>query len=538
MVVQPQQIKRDEQYPLLKVDVGGGDMSPPQQPPSTIITPGWNVACVPKRSWLDRWPELISACWMTLILLGITFLVFYALGMSAYRRQPLIIVHCNTSKPENNMYFHHIVPRGSFVPFTLYSDYLSSMAMEYPLMRINVFFLIDDSLHMPGYGPKHSIMFKRFGPSMFNEAYTMSERDKQELKVFQQRYGNVNITIMPLSYYMAMTPLRYKWKMIPLYYLPFYARIYAVWAYGGIGLDLISFNNKFNNHQMPDRRITAIIKQHNSGIEEKKYIQTLNTINCEEQTEFFNLFYNLISNIFNNTYSFFDNVTFNPPVTTETNNRLVTVSRNYRNKREDMEIIQKNTTELKRNEIVNDIINNTKIPNNIETDFYALIVNSSNNAMKVTNSSIISLEVKENTTTAKQEKTIKIATVAGNNLNITKMGTEIPHVVLFYDFSVLSDGVGPSYFLPDVFQPPMPVFKNNFRREATKNTNKPPYFLSMTSDGVFVAATSRHHPFLGTLLSSGCKRFNPKFAIEDTALSQCSGLLRNDVYCDNIFILD
>lgn len=62
-----------------------------------------------------HFPELMSACWMTMVLFGISFLVFYALGMGAYRRQQFVFVRCNSSRPASNVFYHHIMQRGSEV---------------------------------------------------------------------------------------------------------------------------------------------------------------------------------------------------------------------------------------------------------------------------------------------------------------------------------------------------------------------------------------------------------------------------------------
>lgn len=56
MVERAPQIKRDEQYPLLKSDGGGGDGGVHQQPSPTLVTPSWGVTCAPKQSWIVRWP--------------------------------------------------------------------------------------------------------------------------------------------------------------------------------------------------------------------------------------------------------------------------------------------------------------------------------------------------------------------------------------------------------------------------------------------------------------------------------------------------
>lgn len=54
MVVDTPPQKSDEQYPLLKVESGGGDSG--RAPAQTAVAPGWNVTCSHKRAWYERWP--------------------------------------------------------------------------------------------------------------------------------------------------------------------------------------------------------------------------------------------------------------------------------------------------------------------------------------------------------------------------------------------------------------------------------------------------------------------------------------------------
>lgn len=55
MVESPPQVKRNEQYPLLKVDSGGGDGGNKHQVPISVA-PAWTVTCKPLNSWNVRWP--------------------------------------------------------------------------------------------------------------------------------------------------------------------------------------------------------------------------------------------------------------------------------------------------------------------------------------------------------------------------------------------------------------------------------------------------------------------------------------------------
>ncbi|XP_045772333.1 uncharacterized protein LOC123872198 [Maniola jurtina] len=508
------QVQRDEQYPLLKVESGGGDNVMRTQLPSKIASTGWHVTCTPKQSWCSRWPEFVSACWMTTILLLISFLVFYALGMSAYRRQPVVIVRCNDSKPASDVFYHHIVSRDAYVPFSLYSEYISFMAKQYPLLHFNVYFLIDDSWQNSIQGSRHLRFLKRLVPQIaapFNSIF--GQNYKKEIKEFQRRYQNVNISVMYLSQYMAMTPLRYKWRIIPPNYLSFYARVYAIWQNGGIGFDLITFNDQFNQNRAIDRRVDTILQQHNDGIKSEKYADTFNSLDNQEESELFSTFFNIINQILNETSSFFGadstdiNVINNTPIV-----------RTHRSKRD----IAVNTTDISlniemKNHTVNENFNETVLTERIP------------NLHKMNIS-------KKNSTTynwyALDEIKPPYIYDIFNVPNISNFNVDMPQV-LFYDIFGFSDEVGPSYSLLKTLAPPN-LFSS---RHATKQGQSKSKYVSLTPEGHFVAASSRHHPFLSHLLSSGCHRVSPQFAIKDTLLSQCSGFLRNDIYCENIRVI-
>ncbi|XP_034830544.2 uncharacterized protein [Maniola hyperantus] len=306
MIEHAPQVQRDEQYPLLKVESGSGDNVMKTQLPSKIASSGWHVTCTPKQSWSSRWPEFVSACWMTTIVMLISFLILFALGMSVFRRQPVVIVRCNDSRPASDVFYHHIVSRDAYVPFSLFSEYISYMAKQYPLLHFNVYFLIDDSWQNSVQGSRHLRFLKRLVPQIagpFNNIF--GQNYKREIKEFQRRYQNVNITVMYLSKYMAMTPLGYKWRIIPPNYLSFYARIYAIWQNGGIGFDLITFNDQFIQNRALDRGIDTILQQHNDGIKSEKYADTFNSLDNQEESELFSMLFNLMNQILNETCSFF-----------------------------------------------------------------------------------------------------------------------------------------------------------------------------------------------------------------------------------------
>ncbi|XP_047529720.1 uncharacterized protein LOC125065906 [Vanessa atalanta] len=509
--------KRDEEYPLLKVDAGGGDGKLRNAIPATIMTTGWNITCTPKQSWCTRWPEFVSAFWMTLILLAISFLVFYAIGMSAHRRQPIVIVRCNDTKakPGSDVFYHHIIARDAYVPFTFYSEYLSFMASQYPSLRYHVYFLIDDSTQ-PFRESRYPSprLLKRIVPRVTDPFNTIHNQNKRDIRDFQKRYQNVNISVMNLSKYMAMTPLKFKWVMIPQNYLSFYARVYEIWQNGGIGFDLTTFNNIYKNNKELDQRIDNILKQHNNGFELEKYDDVLESIDNDEQKELFSMFFNLIERILNETRLFFDtDLTTN--VTILGNSPLV---RTHRNKRDTGNITKAfNVTNSNITSSNNAIYTFNDTVRNI-----SMVQNNVSIEVKFKNGSILNTT----NTTVESPTHLHLKTT-----NISGYRSEIPQVLFFYDISRISDETGPTYFLPK------PIQSGEVIKTVTASNQKRSNYLSLSHDGYFVAASSRHHPFLAQLFSSSCHRLNPKYAIKDTLLSQCSGFLRDDIYCENIRLL-
>ncbi|XP_039754564.1 uncharacterized protein LOC120629637 [Pararge aegeria] len=520
------QIKRDEEYPLLKVESGSGDNVMKAQVPSTIPASGWHVTCTSKQFWCSRWPEFVYACWMTTILLAISFLVFYALGMSTYRRNAVVIVRCNDSKPASDVFYHHIIPRDAYVPYSLFSEYLSYMATHYPFLRFNVYFLIDDSGQNTIQDSGHTIFFERLMPQItgpFNRIF--GQNYKRELKDFQRRYENVNINVMYLTKYMATTPLRYKWKTFSSNHLSFFARIYAVWQNGGIGFDLTTFNNQFNHNQAIDHRLDAILKQHNNGIKSEKYADTFNYLDNQDQNELFSMFFNMINQILNETSSFFG--ADSPDIKVINNTPVLRTQRSKR------EILNNHTATVNvkvklGNHSTNDNVNETsKISVNLTSLSNKINISKDNNN---TSNGKVNDEV-INPHEVLQHDLLKIPNV--DNFNADNM----PHVLLFYDIYGFSDDIGPSYSFPKYYAPADPVsIKKPLVKSATQPMQRNSNYLSLTPEGHFVAASSRHHPFLAQLFSSGCQRVSPQFAIKNTLLNQCSGV-RDDIYCENIRLI-
>lgn len=477
-----------------------------------------------------------------MILLGISFLVFYTLGM-AYRRQPVLVIKCNETRPASNVYYHTIVQRGTYVPFSLYADYLANMATQYPLLNFHVLFLVDDSLQNALRGPRHVRFLNKMIPYGNANAYPLIEEENnyRELIEFEARYQNVNVTIMFLSKFMATTPLKYKWRTIPLSYITFYARVFSVWQNGGVGMDLNTFNNNYNNHKCVDRRISAIMKQHNDGIKVEEYTNALNAqIVREEENDLLNMFCGLIYQIMNETRSMLSKSFPIPQITTEkslslyelligserTERDASTQASDQNNKTEPIVYVEflnsTNDTDLKKNEY------QTLSDSDPHLGKFEVTINDAFRATEMNNSSRFD------------------ATNKTEVLNKSEIQTEItnkseaPQVVLYYDVTLFSDNIAPPFILPEQFM--RTDFRQNGKRseigKAGKNGNNGAYLLSLDSEGMFVAAASRLHPFLGHLISTGCQRIhhNHRIAIHETLLSQCSGIFK-DIYCNNIYLL-
>lgn len=405
---------------------------------------------------------------------------------------------CDDSKPASNVYYHQIVPRGSEVPFVLYTEYLSNIATKYPLLKFNVIFLVDDIYPelARGVNRHHPAYQSRF----YN--YKLDDFGKEPYNEFIRRYQNVNVTIVSLSKYMAKTPLKYKWRLIPQAHLSFYARVYSVWRNGGIGMDLRSFNNNYHNGQFADSRIDAILGQHNDGINPTTYTKALNKIDQDEASAIFNMFTGIINNFLNETRSFFNRPL---PFISFNSNENSSLVRTHRSKRE-----LHNLSEL------STIVESSYSPR----DFYNIDI------------------VLNETTTDKQDKTkigdfSTFATTANEKSNITDLkinktiinGSETRQMVMFYDFSIMSDSL---------VNPFSPLFT---QKSSVVSKKTVPHLLSIDTEGTFIAASSKLHPFLGHLSSAGYFGIHPKYAIQDAFLTQCSGVLKEDVYCNNIYIL-
>lgn len=373
------------------------------------------------------------------------------------------------------------------------------MATQYPYLHFNVFFLINDSY--TARGPRQNRLINKVMPyyPYGSYGYRMDENYQQALVEFQRRFLNANVTVMPLSKYMAGTPLRYKWRTIPSSYLPFYARVFSVWENGGIGIDL-ALQSVYDDN-LGTRRKAAILKQHNDGIKPEAYANALNRINKEEDTAFFAMFFGLLNRVLNETCLFINKtLTFAP--TAELKPDILI--RTHRAKRG----------------ISNDTI--------IETSHPPDVLNSSVPIVEDSNNSDPSVSI----ATAQPRSELL------SNVNVSKPNsTGVSQVVLLYDFQIVSDNIGPSYVISEPMVSPEfgPIIvKSRSSRDAKRSRMS--HLLSIDDEGTFVAASSRLHPFLGHLISC-CQRMAPKFAIQDTILTQCSGLLRDDVYCNNIYIL-
>ncbi|XP_053607582.1 uncharacterized protein LOC128673632 isoform X2 [Plodia interpunctella] len=540
MVELAPQTKNQEERPLLKVEGGSGDGRP--VPP---IDSAWTVTCT-KRCWFDRWPEFLTACWMTGILLAISFLMMYVLTIGTVKRQPVVILKCNASKPSSEVYYHQIIQRQTPPSFSLYEDYLAKMATTYPALHFNMIFMIDDTLQTNRRGFPHVNVYGRLIPfHLRREVNNFQNHNSLKIREFVHKYQNVNVTIIPLSEYMSRTQLKYKWRTLPLFYLSFYARISSVWQTGGIGIGMPIFSNR-HSHQLyfPDKRVEMILKQHNDGIKVEDYRRVLETIERNEESEFISVICGIVNQMVKDTADFFNSSNWFPFASQKESNTSNSIVRTHRDKRDasDKGIIIDTSNNDNKNIDKLATVHNLNSTNNFEhiTDYNKLSNKTNtteNNLIKM----LLGVEKKE-IITNKQNETLKLDERYNISTDrIDEFDYVAPNMFMSYQISLLSDDLGLMY----LGYPTSEIANQQLKivdRENAINMNKPhqniPNFLTLSTEGSFVASTSVMHPLLGHLLSSGCKKITPKLAIQEAFLSQCADSPKNDVYCDNIYLLN
>lgn len=472
---------------------------------------------------------------MTFILLGISFLVFYAIGMVAYKKETFLIVKCNNSKPASDVYLHHIFSHDSYVPFSAYSEYLTSLAVKYPNLRFNVIFLQEDSPQNDYPISKHARFYSKLLPYHSNKLY--DEYNKHEMTIFQKRFQNVLINVLPLSKYMANTPLKYKWKTISKTFIPFYARVYSIWQTGGVALDLSIYNHQFRRSRSIDLRIDTILKQHNNGINIDGYANALNAVNRKEETEFFISFNNMINRLINETRSIFN---FSMPfsqINIGSAPNEEPLIRTHRNKR-DIELTTSNITSNDK-PIINLVLANTTVA--LEEDAKKNVYHIATDTNETSN---ISMPLLANQDWPLRTFDADVTNADSAKINETEnKNTSFPaagHIVMIYDLSIISDGEIPRN--PGSQPQRSPTYdrvpqENSMIKTNNKHGSHRTQIVSIESGGYFMSATSAMHPFLGYIITAGCKLMPPKLAIQDALITQCSGEFSDDTYCNNIFVL-
>lgn len=424
------------------------------------------------------------------------------------------------NKPESEIFYHHIVETGKPIPFQFYSDYLSDMSSIYPYLRINVFFLTDDSHQSYMRWPRHTRLNKFVATSTNHK---VDENLKLYIEDFEKSHQNVNITITPLSKYMTTTPLKYKWRTIPISYLTFYLRIYAVWQQGGIGIDLPIFYNKYMNNEQRDEKYNEVLRNFNENIDNP--VINHNVLRQDDGDLSMLLFgLNLINQVWNETRSFLNYSLPWSGFDKYFKNCTLKSQDIHRNKRE-VTNLNINDTKVIKNNITNSSIaeENKNNPNaSVLKTFVKLLEKRPLDHIIVHDKKVNAIETSNRTNVTTIEP-LNVNKSTANNLGQ-------PQMFLFYDFSVMSDAVGPSFNIPQsAFGDEVPMFPD-IRKQSEDSSQH----LFIDSDGNFIASLLRFHPFLGHLISTGNKRLSPKFAIEETILTHCSGIFHTDSYCNNI----
>ncbi|XP_041978462.1 uncharacterized protein LOC121732594 [Aricia agestis] len=494
-------LRRSEEYPLINADSGGD--KPLDKP--AVIPVEWNVSCTPTRpSWISRWPQFVSACWMSIVLLTIMFVIFYAFG-SIYRLQS--VIHKYESKPTGEVYYHYVLPRDNSVQFKTFTNYLSFMATEYPLLNFNVRVLIDNAPQSPIYKiPKKSLFSETFFPEYTGSVrYVFIKNNDRDIQELQRKHPNVKVSVLCLSKYTAKTPFQYnRWRSIPSIYLPFYVSAYEVWKNGGIGLNLLTENQRFHLMRRIDFKLDTLLKQHSKSVDLTKYTQALEKIDVIDEREFFALFFDAFNEI--------------PRMMIQTINFGIASDNG------NLRPVQMTSVKVKRSISSNEILENT--PNDTKTNISYIKThdtinkeNESNDTTQINNTT----DVNNNTVIIQNNSGIVKEHAYPNN-EILLRNTPIQYNFHKYEISRLLDNI-PAFV--DIENTPDLYNKKNYQNN----------YLTLSSDGTVVAAYSRNHQFLSKMLFKPRPHLSPRYVISNTLHQSCFRSNRAD-YCDSIKILN
>lgn len=504
--------------------------------------------------------------------------------MIAFKHQTYIVLKCNNdSKPATDVFYHHVIPRGALVPFMIYSEYLGVIAVQYPNLRINVYFLIDDTL-------PNSISLKR---SKYDRLYAYhsnkfyEEFNKREIREFHKKYPNVNTTVMLLSKYMALTPLKYLWRSIPMSFIPFYARVYSVWQHGGIALDLpVSYTQYMT--QKFDSRTADILRLHNDGVKPEEFDEILNKVNEDEFL--FTMFHSLLSNLMRDTKAAISRImkcsglplnvtkenvtetstivmTFEAP-NTDLNNLKSKISKDHINRIPQLSHLVKKDESIDNSTGADllstlDIVLGKKDVNadfNISIDSDNATGDGKQNLYQVITSAVNATTIKMKAPVSTASVTQHNATEVNNKPNHAKNISDEPlDVITFKSWkenvrkqipSTIFNNSEQSQFVlvydillsSNTFLSPPKKEKDQVAESdhvmKRKFVTKPEQRIFVEAEGTFVSATSRFHPFLYHILNAGCKRLPPKIALKEALFMECaSNYFQDKIYCNSIYII-
>ena len=226
---------------------------------------------------------------------------------------------------------------------------------------------------------------------------------------------------------------------------------------------------------------------------------------------FFSIFYGLIHQFLNETRTFLTKSFPFPQITSEKSvSQNEPLIRTNRNKRE-------SSTPINDTIIIPEPISNVHVETlnstndtDLKKNEYQTLTNSDDNLekLKMTINDALGLQITNDNVVDATNKT----EVLNKSETQTEMSnkSDTRQVVLFYDFSVFTDGVAP-------FLMSEPIVRSDFRQnmkssesgKSGKYGNNGAHLLSIDSEGMFVAASSRLHPFLGHLITAGCQRMHP-----------------------------
>lgn len=184
---------------------------------------------------------LIPDYWLPLLLLFTTLslvLISACLVMTNVKR-PTDIDAAPATTSDEQVFFHYIFNDVNTLTISQFSEYITNMAKTYNNLKFKIFFLKDDihnSYRLQLFSDVWSFMGLNDG------VVDITPDNAKAIQELQSNHSNVKIFIKRLSNYAVDKCWKHKLRQVQPMNVPFFLRLYSVWRFGGIAMDLPAYN--------------------------------------------------------------------------------------------------------------------------------------------------------------------------------------------------------------------------------------------------------------------------------------------------------